>query len=86
MTQRGIDSQIGLTKRLAAAFDDKRHPSSISHPLSDLLALWAYQVCCGYEDGNDSNREQNDPLFKMGVEHEHRYPKQALASGPPSPV
>ena len=36
---RGIDNQIALTTRLAAAFDDKRHPSYIDHPLSELLAL-----------------------------------------------
>lgn len=79
---RGIDSQIGLTKRLAAAFDDKRHPSYIDHSLSDLLAQRIYQVCCGYEDGNDSNSLRHDPIFKMGVEHDPLDPKQELASGP----
>ena len=29
---RGIDRQIGLTERLAAAVRDKRHPSYIDHP------------------------------------------------------
>lgn len=27
MILRGVDQQIGLTERLADAFDDKRHPS-----------------------------------------------------------
>ena len=35
---RGIDRQIGLTARLAAAIRDKRHPSYIAHALRDLLA------------------------------------------------
>ena len=35
---RGIDRQIGLTERFAAAIHDKRHPSYIDHPLRDLLA------------------------------------------------
>ena len=35
---RGIDRQIGLTQRLAAAIHDKRHQSYIDHPLRDLLA------------------------------------------------
>ena len=35
---RGIDRQIGLTARLAAAIHDTRHPSYIDHPLHDLLA------------------------------------------------
>lgn len=33
---RGVDRQIGLTERLAAALHDKRHESSIDHPLRDL--------------------------------------------------
>jgi hypothetical protein len=33
---RGIDRQIGLPERLAAAIHDKRHQSSIDHPLRDL--------------------------------------------------
>ena len=35
---RGIDRQIGLTARPAAAIHDTRHPSSSDHPLRDLLA------------------------------------------------
>ena len=35
---RGIDRQMGLTERWAAAIHDKRHPSSIDHPLRDLFA------------------------------------------------
>ena len=35
---RGIDRQLNLTARLAAAIQDKRHPSYIDHPLRDLLA------------------------------------------------
>lgn len=79
---RGIDNQIGLTKRLAAAFDDKRHPSYIEHPLNDLLAQRIYQVCCGYEDGNDSNELRCDPLFKMGVGRDPLNSDEDLASGP----
>ena len=44
---RGIDRQIGLTERLAAAIHDKRHPSSIDHPLRDLLAQRIYQLASG---------------------------------------
>jgi hypothetical protein len=51
---RGIDRQIGLTERLAAAVQDKRHPSYIDHPLRDLLAQRIYQIASGYADGNDA--------------------------------
>jgi Transposase DDE domain group 1 len=60
---RGIDRQIGLTDRLAAAIQDKRHPSYIDYPLRDLLAQRIYQIASGYADGNDANSLRHDPLF-----------------------
>ena len=79
---RGIDRQIGLTARLAAAMQDKRHPSSIDHPLRDLLAQRIYQIASGYADGNDANRLRRDPLFKRSVERSPLEPAQDLASAP----
>jgi hypothetical protein len=61
---RGIDRQIGLTARLAAAMQDKRHPSSIDHPLRDLLAQRIYQIAARYADGNDANSLRHDPMFR----------------------
>jgi hypothetical protein len=65
---RGIDRQIDLTKRLAAAIHDKRHQSYIDHPLRDLLAQRIYQLASGYADANDANHLRPDPLFKLGLE------------------
>ena len=79
---RGIDRQIGLTERLAAAVRDKRHPSDIDHPLRDLLAQRIYQIASGYADGNDANSLRCDPLFKLGVERLPLAPEQDLASAP----
>src|SRR5215510_1027605 len=60
---RGIDRQIGLTERLAAAMQDKRHPSYVDHPLRDLLAQRIYQIASGYADGNDANSLRHDPCL-----------------------
>jgi hypothetical protein len=79
---RGIDRQIGLTERLAAAIHDKRHPSYIDHPLRDLLAQRIYQIASGYADGNDANSLRHDPLFKLSVERPPLEPTQDLASAP----
>src|SRR5512143_2880099 len=79
---RGVDRQIGLTERLAAAFQDHRHPSYLTHPLQDLFAQRIYQLACAYEDGNDANALRTDPVFKLGLE---RLPLDAtadLASAP----
>jgi Transposase DDE domain group 1 len=79
---RGVDRQIGLTARLAAAIHDKRHPSYIDHPLRDLLAQRIYQMASGYADANDANSLRRDPLFKLGVERPPLAPTHDLASAP----
>src|SRR5256885_7022952 len=79
---RGVDRQIGLTERLAAAIHDKRHQSYIAHPLRDLLAQRIYQIASGYVDGNDANSLRRDPLFKLGVERSPLDDEQDLASAP----
>ena len=79
---RGIDQQIGLTHRLAEAFDDQRHPSYTEHPLRDLLAQRIYQIACGYEDGNDANTLRTDALFKLGVDCKPLDAASDLASAP----
>src|SRR5262249_19754630 len=79
---RGIDRQIGLTARLAAAIHDTRHPSSIAHPLRDLLTQRLYHIASGYADGNDANSLRRDPLFQLGVERSPLAPEQDLARAP----
>jgi len=80
---RGMDRQIGLTARLAAAIHDTRHPSYIDHSLRDLLAQRIYQIASGYADGNDANSLRRDPLFPLGVERPPLAPEQDLARAPP---
>jgi hypothetical protein len=79
---RGIDRQIGLTTRLAAAIHDKRHQSYIDHPLRDLLAQRIYQLASGYAEANDANHLRHDPVFKLGVERCPLDPTHDLASAP----
>lgn len=79
---RGIDRQMGLTERLAAAIHDKRHTSYIDHPLRDLLAQRIYQLASGYADANDANSLRRDPVFKLGVERPPLDPAHDLASAP----
>src|SRR5262249_24111073 len=79
---RGIDRQIGLTARLAAAIHDTRPPSSIAHPLRDLLAQRIYPLASGYADGHDAHSRRRDPLCQLGVERLPLAPAQALARAP----
>ena len=78
---RGVDLQIGLTKRIAAALPDRRHQSYIDHSYHDLLTQRIYQIGCGYEDGNDSNGLRHDPMFKLGAARLPFDDDAALASG-----
>ena len=79
---RGIDRQIGLTERLAAAVHDKRHSSYTDHALRDLFAQRIYPLASGSADGNDANSLRHDPLLKRSVERIPLDPAQDLASAP----
>lgn len=80
MLLRGVDQQIGLSQHLAQAFDDRRHPSYIDHPLAALFAQRIYQIGCGYADGNDANSLRSDPVFKLGLDRKPLDPDTDLAS------
>jgi Transposase DDE domain group 1 len=82
LLRRGIDRQIGLTERLAAAVHEKRQPSSTAHPLRDLFAQRLYQIASGYADGKDANSLRYDPMFKLSVERLPLDAAQNLASAP----
>ena len=82
MVLRSIDRQIGLTERLANAFQDRRHPSYITHTIRELFAQRTYQVACAYEDGNDANALRSDPMFKLGLDRKPLDADNDLASAP----
>jgi hypothetical protein len=78
---RGVDLNIGLINRLAAALPDRRHQSYISHSYHDILTQRIFQIACGYEDGNDANSLRHDPMFKLGAARLPFDAGSALVSG-----
>ncbi len=77
---REVMAQTGIIGRLAGALGDPRHPAYVDHTLEEILAQRITQICCGYEDANDSDKLRDDPLFKMAA---GRLPEDgALASQP----
>ena len=68
---RDINRQLGLTRRLVEAINDKRRQTHIEHELDELISQRIYQICCGYEDADDCDSLRGDPIFKMAV---GRYP------------
>lgn len=79
---RGIDRQIGLTKRLTAALHAQRPQSYIDHPLRDLLAQRIYQSASGSADGHDANSWRRAPMCKLGVDRLPLEPEHDVASAP----
>jgi hypothetical protein len=64
---KGIDTQLGLTKCLAACLEDERQPGKIRHQTLDLLRQRVFGLACGYADCNDVERLAQDPLHKLLV-------------------
>lgn len=77
---QGVERQIGMIQRMAAAIHDRRNPSYINHSLTDLLSQRVFQVACGYADGNDANSLRRDPMFKLAVERKPLDEDEDLAS------
>src|SRR5216117_3607884 len=78
---KGIDSQLALTKRLAACLTDGRQPGKVQHQTVELFRQRAFGLACGYADCNDAARLADDPIHKLLVERDP-LAGPALASQP----
>ncbi len=78
---KGIDTQLGLTKRLAACLEDERQPGKIRHQTLELLRQRVFGLACGYADCNDVERLAQDPIHKLLVGRDP-LTGRALASQP----
>ncbi len=64
---RDIEKSLGIARRLAACFKDRRDPDAITHTIEDMLRARMFAIAAGYEDANDFARLRHDPIFKMAV-------------------
>jgi hypothetical protein len=62
---RQAERRIGLFKRLAASFTDKRRPDRVVHGLGEMLAQRVFALALGYEDLNDHDELRDDPLMAV---------------------
>ena len=60
---RQVDTNLGMTHKLAQCFADGRHPAWVEHSVQQLLAQRIYGLALGYEDLNDHQRLRLDPLL-----------------------
>jgi hypothetical protein len=62
---KALDTQMGLTARLAACLDDARQPGKVLHETIELLQQRIFGICGGYADCNDAARLVHDPMHKL---------------------
>ncbi|MGH7347676.1 MAG: IS1380 family transposase [Candidatus Rokuibacteriota bacterium] len=78
---KGIDTQLGLTKRVTACLDDPRQPGKIQHQTLELFRQRIFGIACGYADCNDAARLADDAIHKLLVDRDP-IAGPALASQP----
>jgi hypothetical protein len=64
---RELDRGLGLTRQVAACFQDRRNPDLIAHTVRELIAQRIYGLAVGYEDLNDHQTLRTDPLLAMAA-------------------
>ena len=65
---KALDTQLGLTGRLAACLDDAREPGKVLHETIELLQQRIFGLVLeGYADLNDAARLVHDPIHKLVV-------------------
>jgi hypothetical protein len=62
---RQFDERIRLTEQVAAALDDRRHPTFTEHTLLSMVRQRIYGILADYEDQNDHDALRSDPIFKL---------------------
>jgi hypothetical protein len=60
---RQVDNTLGLTRRLADCFEDRRNPLFVEHAVQELISQRVFGQALGYEDLNDHNQLRRDPLM-----------------------
>jgi hypothetical protein len=74
---RALDERLGLTQRFASCFTDHREKDLIEHSTLEMLRQRVYGIALAYEDLNDHDDLQRDPLLallagKRDIEGQHR--------------
>jgi hypothetical protein len=62
---KALDTQLGLSERMAACLDDAREPGKVRHETVELLQQRVFGLCGGYADCNDAARLVHDPIHKL---------------------
>ena len=64
---REVESRTGIIAQFAKGFVDHRDPDRIDHTVEELIRQRVFGLCLGYEDLNDHDDLQWDPLMAVVV-------------------
>jgi len=78
---KSLDTQLQLTKRLAACVVDGRQPGKVQHQTLELVRQRVFGLACGYADCNDAARLADDVIHKLLLDRDP-IAGPALASQP----
>src|SRR6266511_3815749 len=78
---KSLDTQLQLTKRLAACVVDSGQPGKVQHQTLELVRQRVFGLACGYADCNDAARLADDVMHKLLVDRDP-IAGRALASQP----
>ena len=60
-----LDRGLGLIRRMASCFTDRRDPRLLEHTVETLVGQRVFALAVGYEDLNDHDELRHDPLFHV---------------------
>jgi hypothetical protein len=67
---KSLDTQLQLTKRLAACLGDGRQPGKVEHQTLELLRQRVFGLACGYADCNEAARLADDAIHKLLIDRD----------------
>jgi hypothetical protein len=60
-----VDRGVGLVRRFAGCFTDRRDPRYVEHRVETLVGQRIFGLALGYEDLNDHDELRKDPVFAV---------------------
>ncbi len=60
-----VNRGLGLTRRFAQCFTDRRDPCYVEHSVETLVGQRVFGLALGYEDLNDHDELRKDPMFAV---------------------
>ena len=60
-----VDGGLGLVRRFANCFNDRRDPRYVEHQVETLVGQRIFGLALGYEDLNDHDELRKDPTFAV---------------------